>query len=247
MKKALLVVALLIGASFFAQRHLIVGGSGPADRSAEVEIEDRQDKSAAPLIVRRPPGFGYGSASHRNKTDQLNLITFYPSFRAPTPADRLCRGICDGQILVAIQYFPSAIRKRRFANEADWHSKVYLETYGQSLQPSSRIITVVDIPPVAGFTRVFDNINAAARAETNRVVGRYLLKKSQDGEIYDLAADCSMTTPFHGCQVHFSLACNPAIGVHVTGWPYERIEEVTALRRAVDAFVTSLVQSPKCE
>jgi hypothetical protein len=202
---------------------------------------------AAPLIVRRPPGFGYGSASQRDKTDQLNLITFYPSFRAPTPADRLCRGICDGQILVAIQYSPSANRRLHVPNNGDWYAKSFMKNYGRSLQTGSRIITVVDIPPVAGFTRVFDNINAAARAETNRVVGRYLLKKSQDGEIYDLAADCSMTTPFHGCQVHFSLACNPAIGVHVTGWPYERIEEVTALRRAVDAFVTSLVQSPKCE
>jgi hypothetical protein len=55
-----------------------------------------------------------------------------------------------------------------------------------------------------------------------------------------------LNTPRQVCKLFFSLECNPAIGVEVDGWYYERMDEAMEVHRRVEAFVSSMVKEPKC-
>jgi hypothetical protein len=110
-------------------------------------------------------------------------------------------------------------------------------------------VHVTDLEPEFGFDVVFDHTievppdSAVAGPPT---IDRYLLRTGADKIHYDSYAHCTMSTTVHACVLNFSLDCDPAIGVSVHGWPFERMDEAFEIQRRVGQFVAGMIEKPKC-
>lgn len=210
-------------------------------------------ESPIPIVLQVPQEFRYGSSVGRQKTWGISILTFYPSFTSPRdPAnipyniDSGCKGYCNGRILISVGNHIGNVAYNHSASSIDLISEVRIKDYERK-SPNKRVL---DLEAQFGFDRVFDVelISRDSRPDPEHSwIMRHLLRSSRDKASYDLVASCSMSTPYHACEVFFPLACNPGIRVEVNGWLYEYLRDVWELQRRVDQFISAMVKQPKCE
>jgi len=226
-----------------------------SEQSGVVELyEYGGDHSPTPLVLQIPKEFRYGSSVGQQKSWGTNILTFYPSLTSPkdpanAPYGLQCVGFCNGRILISIEYRPSILTRRTAQTAADAGALGVLRFNHQTGPPN---VHVVDLEPQFGFDEVFDRTieappGANASGSQNKLrVDRYLLRRSPDKTHYDSYAHCSMSTTVQGCEINFSLSCNPAIRVTVGGWPFQRMDQASEIQRRVEHFIAAMVKEPKC-
>lgn len=236
----LLMAGALVGSAVFL---LPEKNAGPS--SSLVEIYSRGMPSAPSILLEIPHKFRYRSSIGAEKTSGVNILTYYPSFTSLADWEnfgqslRGCVGYCNGRILISITNIITGITSDNFINKPTARSRGFFEYY-HSKDPHVRI---VDLAPQFGFDLVFDKLSGQHFGFKNR----YLLRSSADKSSYELAADCSMDTPYHVCTLAFSLSCNPAIAIEIDGWKYEYMDKALDLQRDVDRFISAMVKQPECE
>lgn len=256
-KRGLLIVCAivfgLLAINGFSGR-LSRGIATESNKNGIVEIyEHGGDQSPIPITLQIPEDFRYGSSVGQQKSWGINILTFYPSLTSPkdpanAPYGLQCVGFCNGRILISIEYRPSILSRRTAQSTADAGALGVLRF---NHQPGPWNVHVVDLEPQFGFDEVFDHtIEALPGAKTSVSqnkprVDRYLLRHSSDKTHYDSYAHCSMSTTVQGCEINFSLNCNPAISVAVGGWPFQRMDEASEIQRRVGRFVAAMVRESK--
>lgn len=234
----LLIASALIGGAF------LFSGKNADPSPSLVEIVS-WEPSAPSVLLEIPHKFRYRSSIGVEKTSGVNILTYYPSFTSLADWEnfsqsiRGCVGYCNGRMLISIDNIFTGITRDNFINSSTATSRGYF-AYNHSKDPHIRI---VDLEPQSGFDFVFDKLSGQHFGFKRR----YLLRSSADKSLYELAADCSMDTPYHGCILAFSLSCNPAIAIEIHGWAYERLDKALELQRDVDRFISAMVKQPKCE
>lgn len=221
-----------------------VSADVPTDAGLVEIVEVGEDRHSPPIVLRIPQEFRFRSSVGQVKTNGINLITFYPAFTSladqPNRQYALdCIGDCNGQIMISIENVPTSWSGTR--------SNRFFETgYGamKDHKPKYSSVRVEELQPQFGFDRVFDEVGTIG---TQPSVTRYLLKPKSKTFATDLTATCSMSTPYHICQLYFSLACAPTVDIKITGWAYERFAEALELQRRVDQFVTAMLVEPNCD
>jgi hypothetical protein len=111
-------------------------------------------------------------------------------------------------------------------------------------------VSVRDLGPQGGFDEGFERITTAPNTPSGaspQVVGTQtiLLRKSADGEHYDLAATCESALRTT-CILHFSLSCNPAIYVAVGGVDISYLNRSSDIADKTDRFIRAMVKTPSC-
>ncbi|MGO9545199.1 MAG: hypothetical protein ACLPPF_10435 [Rhodomicrobium sp.] len=210
-----------------------------ADSGVMELFERRGIPSPNPIVLQIAPAFRYQSRNDLtgtrsdDKRNEARLTACYPSLTSPRdPANTargpqsLCSPFSGGGLIVKIGNIRLELDRGKFPTYAD-------AIANRRFNPLSGVKP--ELAPPA-FDAAFDEGWLT------------LLLKSTEGKTgYSIAAECSLRTPKHFCELFFSLECNPAIGVEVDWWPYERLDEVAELKRRVNEFVSAMVKEPKCQ
>lgn len=208
-----------------------------------------------PLVMRIPERFRYGSSVGAQKSKGINIITFYPSFtgseepqNAPYNVASGCVGFCNGRILISVAYLGREFLSGSYSGVADstaaawleWHHELYYP--GGNPRPS--YIHVIERESQFGFERVFDEIDE--RDAKRKRIDRYMMRFAEGRNHYDLVTHCAVSAAYQGCELQFSLACDPTVAVKVVSWPYDKMEEVERVRFQVDKFISGMVRNSDC-
>jgi len=110
------------------------------------------------ILLDIPEAFRYGATKTATRTRGAQILTFYPSL---TPAldnahreDGLeCSGICNGRILVSIEFRPNLVNSNS-PNMADFVARSQLRYRATPPFPSN--VTVESLPPHNGFDAGFE-------------------------------------------------------------------------------------------
>ena len=217
--------------------------------SGVTKLYERQGEGpSSPLVIVLPKPFRYQSRQERLgewshlKRVETELISFYPNLSSPREPNNVAAGLlrcdigkgdCGGRFNLTIKNVTWARQNGGSSTYAgaeagaffDWRNR-----FGAGTTPRA---------PQYGFDEVFDGKALTA--------DRYFLKRGADATKYDLVVACDTQSPNHFCKLYFSLGCEPRIGVTISFWRYERMEDAIDLRRRVEDFVTPMVQEPACQ
>ncbi|MGO9171456.1 MAG: hypothetical protein ACLP7P_05780 [Rhodomicrobium sp.] len=223
-----------------------------------------------PIILKIPERFRGNGRRGGRRDWGLNLLTYYPGFTSPREPENAkfglsCAGYCNGRILITIENGSSFrlpdTRGNRYnaKTHADYIARHMLEEkkerqWPQHYQPN---LHTTDLEPQAGFGIVFEELWTKMEDAPNVIpehyteIMRYYLRKNQEGEYFDLVVSCHVPSgnntyePFT-CTLHFSLACNPAVSVEVTGVDGKFVPEFDKIQTETDRFVSAMLVKPQC-
>jgi hypothetical protein len=199
-----------------------------------------------------PQPYRYGSMKNAQRTWVVEILTYYPSFTSASEAEHRnagldCAGICDGRILISIEYRPGLSRTQS-PNWGDYIAQTRLRSERNSPQPEN--VEVRDIGARDGFDFGYERLtrdphaiakDSAAIARTETV----LLRKAPDGTHFDLAATCERGTRTT-CVLHFSLECDSSVYVAVNGLDASYLDRAGDLVKRANAFLTPMFRSRSC-
>ena len=167
----------------------------------------------------------------------VQILTYYPSFTSPEdPANKDyglgCAGICNGRILISIEYRPGLLQTTS-PNMGDFIARAELRWKRTPPYPAN--VTVRDLGSQSGFDSGFER---ATDGSSNKEM--VLFRNAADG------ATCQSGQPKVSCILHLSLSCNPAIYVSVNGLDGSYLDRSSDIARQVDDFVGAMVKVPCC-
>jgi hypothetical protein len=202
-----------------------------------------------PIILKVPEEFRYGGSKGATRNWGLNLLTFYPSFTSPRAPENTkfashCIGICNGQVLIAIENRTHSINSPIHYNSPNMGDYIaHANIKWNRNFPSSQKLT--ELGPQDGFTSGFEIADIIpGQLSTTR---KYFFRLSPDKVHYDLTAECNTNQYGTHCTLHFSLSCNPAIYVSVNGIGGSYLQYASDIQEKTDKFVSSMVISPACK
>lgn len=205
-----------------------------------------------PILLLIPEKYRYGSSKTITKSWGINILTYYPSFSAPSEPENKsfglnCAGFCNGRILISLQNRFSALNGTRLST-ADFLVTMMTQAYHDN-QPSN--VDIFDNIQTLGFDHVFTrvvhpkDINGLI-PDASTHVDKYLYHKVSPDTGYDLFIHCSMSTPVHVCDIHFSSSCINILSIEVSGIPFEQVKDAFDIYKKVDQFISSLLPKSHC-
>jgi hypothetical protein len=211
-----------------------------------------------PIILQVPERFRYGSSRGATRNWGLNLLTYYPSFTSPADPENAkfglnCAGVCNGRILICIENRAHSIHApNQFdaLNMGDFIAQSTLKW--KKTPPYPPYVHVFDLSPPEGLDEAFEQIITKVEDAPNIIPGhfatvhRFYFKRDETKTNYNLAVICSVferTT----CELHFSLACNPAVYVTVSWLDSQYLPQSADIKNRTDQFVSAMIKVPPCK
>ncbi len=196
----------------------------------------------APIVLKIPENFRVYHSKGATRDWDVNLLTYYPGFTSPQDPENAkfglsCAGFCNGQMLVHIENRGRSFKQSNLSGKQYYSLTAAHEYARQLLQEKKELqlpgyhrpnLHVTDYAPEAGFDVIFEKLYTTMEDAPNIIPGhfaevkRFYLRWNQAHEYYDLVADCHIpsganTFERFTCKLRFSLACNPAVSIQVTG------------------------------
>ena len=224
-----------------------------------------------PIILKIPEKFRVHSSKGGTRDWGLNLLTYYPGFASPLEPQNAkfglsCAGFCNGRILVSIENLGRNF-KQVDITEQKYYSLIWPNAYALDLLRKKKKeliwtlhhanLHITDFPAGDGFDIVFEELITAMEDAPNiiprnfKAIRRYYLRWNQDLGYYDLVTECHVPSGNNSferfsCTLHFSLTCNPAVSVKVTGVDEKFTSEFGNLKTETDKFVSAMLVKPFC-
>lgn len=221
-----------------------------------------------PIILKLPEKFRASISKGAVRDWGAYILTYYPSFTSPRDPENAkyglsCVGYCNGQILVSIENIgrnaPGSINpKAQF--QTDYLARYVLGEKNERKYPQFAIphILDTDLPPQAGFDIVFEELNTAdddakhIRPSCYKQIERFYIHKNKKFNYFDFFVQCQVPSGDNHfeqflCELHFTLACNPAVYVKVSIVGEQIVPELLNIRAEVEQFVSGMIVKPECK
>ena len=208
-----------------------------------------------PIILQVPEKFRYGSSKGSVRNWGLNILTYYPSFTSPQDPENAkfgldCAGLCNGQVLIAVNNQARGISRTGSPNMGDFIARNTVKWNKTPPYPPN--VQVRDLEPPEGFDEGFEReiraLGDAPSGVSPKVadVEQFYFRKAADGIHYDLAATCRVNPERTACILHFSLNCDPGISVSVNGLDGQYLKLSRDIKAKTDHFISQMVKAPAC-
>lgn len=224
-----------------------------------------------PIVLRIPEEYRVYTSKGTIKDWGVNVMTYYPGFTSPEDPQNAkfglrCAGYCNGRIFIHLENVGRSLKQADPA-EKKYYSLIPPNAYALRLLQKKKEellpgyhhqnLHITEFPPEADFNEIFEELITTLEDAPNIIPGhfskkiRHYLRWNREHEYYDLVADCQIPSsngdfePFV-CTLYFSLKCNPAVDIKITGIDGKFMPEFGNVTAEVNKFVSRMMVTPVC-